>query len=156
MAEPWPTVLSWSTFALATGTWFVFYRVRRMRGTCVGDRVVGDVVPGAGGRGLRRVCRHRAGDRHPTCSPMTTSSEPDTHTPRDVGDGFNTVIHAPVRLRLCAALQMYEEVEFVGMLEILDISKSALSKHVSTLAQVPATSNSDAPCARPDNASGYA
>lgn len=49
-------------------------------------------------------------------------------------DGFNTVIHAPVRLRLCAALQLYKEVEFGGMLEILQISKSALSKHVATLA----------------------
>lgn len=64
---------------------------------------------------------------------MTTKSEGDTQPSHDGGAELNTVIHAPVRLRLCAALQMYDKVEFGGMLEVLDISKSALSKHVTTL-----------------------
>ena len=52
---------------------------------------------------------------------------------RDGDAEFDVIIHAPVRLRLCATLQTYEEVEFSAMLEILEISKSALSKHVATL-----------------------
>lgn len=52
---------------------------------------------------------------------------------RGGGAEFDVIIHAPVRLRLCAALQTFEEVEFSGMLEILGISKSALSKHIATL-----------------------
>ena len=48
-------------------------------------------------------------------------------------DGFDPVIHAPIRLRLCAALDASDEVEFGGALEILQVSKSALSKHVATL-----------------------
>ena len=49
-------------------------------------------------------------------------------------DGFDALIHAPVRLRLCAALAPVREVEFAAMLTVLGISKSALSKHVSALA----------------------
>lgn len=50
-------------------------------------------------------------------------------------DGFDTIIHAPVRLRLCATLEALGEVEFGQALELLEISKSALSKHVATLAE---------------------
>jgi DNA-binding MarR family transcriptional regulator len=49
-------------------------------------------------------------------------------------DGFDALIHAPVRLRICAALDPVREVEFAAMLTLLGISKSALSKHVSALA----------------------
>jgi DNA-binding MarR family transcriptional regulator len=49
-------------------------------------------------------------------------------------DGFDDLIHAPVRLRICAALDPVREVEFGALLTMLDISKSALSKHVSALA----------------------
>jgi DNA-binding MarR family transcriptional regulator len=51
-------------------------------------------------------------------------------------DGFDPVIHAPARLRLCAALDASDEAEFSGVREILQISKSALSKHVTTLVEV--------------------
>jgi DNA-binding MarR family transcriptional regulator len=51
------------------------------------------------------------------------------------GDGFDYLIHAPVRLRICAALDPVREVEFGALLTLLDISKSALSKHVSVLAE---------------------
>jgi DNA-binding MarR family transcriptional regulator len=50
------------------------------------------------------------------------------------GDGFDDLIHAPVRLRICAALDPVREIEFGALLTMLDISKSALSKHVSALA----------------------
>jgi DNA-binding MarR family transcriptional regulator len=54
-------------------------------------------------------------------------------TAPDVEDGFDDLIHAPVRLRICAALDPVREVEFGALLSLLDISKSALSKHVSML-----------------------
>jgi DNA-binding MarR family transcriptional regulator len=50
-------------------------------------------------------------------------------------EGFDQLIHAPVRLRICAALDPVREVEFGALLSMLDISKSALSKHVSMLAE---------------------
>lgn len=49
-------------------------------------------------------------------------------------DGFDDLIHAPVRLRVCAALDTAREIEFGALLTLLDISKSALSKHLSALA----------------------
>ena len=49
-------------------------------------------------------------------------------------DGFDHVIHAPVRLRICAVLEPVREVEFGALLTMLDLSKSALSKHISVLA----------------------
>jgi DNA-binding MarR family transcriptional regulator len=51
------------------------------------------------------------------------------------GDGFDLVIHAPARLRICAALDHAREIEFGAMLTLLDLTKSALSKHVSVLAE---------------------
>ncbi|MDF1605808.1 transcriptional regulator [Nocardioides sp. YIM 152315] len=62
---------------------------------------------------------------------MKSASQRDRATP-DL-DGFDPVIHAPIRLRLCAALDASDEVEFGAALEILDVSKSVLSKHVATL-----------------------
>lgn len=56
-------------------------------------------------------------------------------TGRRGGDGFDEVIHAPVRLRLCATLDTLGEVEFGQLLDVLRISKSALSKHIATLAE---------------------
>ncbi|MGH3403488.1 MAG: transcriptional regulator [Streptosporangiaceae bacterium] len=55
-------------------------------------------------------------------------------TPAATGGGFDDLIHAPVRLRICAALDQVREIEFGALLTLLDISKSALSKHVSVLA----------------------
>ena len=49
--------------------------------------------------------------------------------------GFDHLIHAPARLRICAALDPVREVEFGALQTLLDISKSALSKHVSALAE---------------------
>jgi DNA-binding MarR family transcriptional regulator len=50
-------------------------------------------------------------------------------------DGFDDLIHAPARLRICAALDHVREIEFGTLQNLLGISKSALSKHVSVLAE---------------------
>ncbi|HET6394055.1 MAG TPA: transcriptional regulator [Blastococcus sp.] len=47
---------------------------------------------------------------------------------------FDEVIHAPHRLRICAALSAAHQVEFGFLQERLGLSKSALSKHLSQLA----------------------
>jgi DNA-binding MarR family transcriptional regulator len=51
------------------------------------------------------------------------------------GDGFDHLIHAPARLRICAALDPVREIEFGALLTLLDMSKSALSKQLSALAE---------------------
>jgi DNA-binding MarR family transcriptional regulator len=50
-------------------------------------------------------------------------------------EGFDQVIHAPVRLRVCAALAPVREIEFGTLLTVLGVSKSALSKHVAVLVE---------------------
>ena len=47
---------------------------------------------------------------------------------------FDEVIHAPLRLRLCASLVKVDEASFALLRELLDVSDSVLSKHLSTLA----------------------
>ena len=56
------------------------------------------------------------------------------NTKQDTGNGFDDLIHAPVRLRICAALDPVREIEFGALLDFLGISKSALSKHIALLA----------------------
>ncbi|WP_308312479.1 transcriptional regulator [Streptomyces sp. ISL-11] len=51
-------------------------------------------------------------------------------------DGFNETIHAPNRLRICAALDAVEEIEFSTVRETLGVSPSVLSKHVTVLCDV--------------------
>jgi DNA-binding MarR family transcriptional regulator len=46
---------------------------------------------------------------------------------------FDEVIHAPHRLRICAALSAAQKVEFGFLQDRLGLSKSALSKHLSQL-----------------------
>jgi DNA-binding MarR family transcriptional regulator len=46
---------------------------------------------------------------------------------------FDEVIHAPHRLRICAALSAAQKVEFGFLQDRLGLSKSALSKHLSHL-----------------------
>jgi DNA-binding MarR family transcriptional regulator len=57
---------------------------------------------------------------------VTTSST-------DPLDGFNTTIHAPNRLRICALLDAAGEAEFAVVQEQLGVSASVLSKHVTVL-----------------------
>lgn len=65
-----------------------------------------------------------------------TAPHPPGHAARPAAaeDGFDDLIHAPVRLRICAALDTAREIEFGALQTLLDISKSALSKHLSALA----------------------
>lgn len=51
----------------------------------------------------------------------------------DVLEGFDTTIHAPNRLRICALLDTAGEAEFGLVQKQLDLSASALSKHVTVL-----------------------
>ncbi|AJT41120.1 transcriptional regulator [Psychromicrobium lacuslunae] len=48
---------------------------------------------------------------------------------------FDELIHAPQRLRICAVVAAASSVEFSELQSRLDISKSALSKHVSQLVE---------------------
>lgn len=48
-------------------------------------------------------------------------------------DGFNEIIHAPVRLRICSLLAEVNEAEFGTVRDALALSDSALSKHLRVL-----------------------
>jgi len=58
---------------------------------------------------------------------------PPEAAPADV-PAFDEVIHAPHRLRICATLSAAHQVEFGFLQDRLGLSKSALSKHLSQLA----------------------
>jgi DNA-binding MarR family transcriptional regulator len=62
------------------------------------------------------------------------STPHDTEQTTATEDGCDHLVHAPVRLRICAALDHVREIEFGALLTLLDISKSALSKHIAVLA----------------------
>lgn len=47
--------------------------------------------------------------------------------------GFDELIHAPKRLRICALLAATAAVEFATLRDILEVSDSVLSKHLSAL-----------------------
>ncbi|MFF8832149.1 transcriptional regulator [Streptomyces sp. NPDC015131] len=47
--------------------------------------------------------------------------------------GFDTTIHAPNRLRICALLDTADEAEFSTVQTQLNVSASVLSKHVTVL-----------------------
>ena len=46
---------------------------------------------------------------------------------------FDTIIHAPNRLQICAFLAPLEEAEFKVLRQELDVSDSVLSKHIRQL-----------------------
>ena len=48
---------------------------------------------------------------------------------------FDELVHAPARLRICAALAPVEQASFVLLRETTELSASALSKHLSALAE---------------------
>ena len=49
-------------------------------------------------------------------------------------NGFDEVIHAPNRLKICAYLASVSEIEFVALRDFLGVSDSVLSKHLKLLA----------------------
>ncbi len=46
---------------------------------------------------------------------------------------FDPIIHAPHRLRICAALDSVDEVEFQVLRDVTNVSESVLSKQVKVL-----------------------
>jgi DNA-binding MarR family transcriptional regulator len=46
---------------------------------------------------------------------------------------LDSIIHAPVRLSIVAALSGIERIDFKSLQSTLDVSESALSKHLATL-----------------------
>lgn len=46
---------------------------------------------------------------------------------------FDPIVHAPHRLRICAALDSVDEAEFELLREVAGVSESVLSKQVKTL-----------------------
>lgn len=49
--------------------------------------------------------------------------------------GLDPLIHAPARLQLLTTLTAVSEAEFSTMRQVLDVSDSVLSKHISALAE---------------------
>lgn len=48
-------------------------------------------------------------------------------------EGFNDIIHVPARLRVCSILAEVAEIEFGVVRDSLQLSDSALSKHLRVL-----------------------
>lgn len=51
------------------------------------------------------------------------------------GAAFDELIHAPLRLRICAMLAPVQSLPFADIRDSLEISDSVLSKHLSALAE---------------------
>ena len=49
------------------------------------------------------------------------------------GPRFDSVIHAPVRLRVCGLLRRIDEIDFAVIRDTLQISDASLSKHLRAL-----------------------
>ncbi|MBC7374784.1 MAG: helix-turn-helix domain-containing protein [Frankiales bacterium] len=47
--------------------------------------------------------------------------------------GFDDVVHAPARLRICGLLRPVEALEFSRLAELLDLTPPTLSKHLRVL-----------------------
>ncbi len=63
---------------------------------------------------------------------MSDGDTQDTATPRPA---LNPLFHEPARLALLSALAPAEYTDFASLLRITGVSKSALSKHLSALAE---------------------
>ncbi|MCZ4560242.1 transcriptional regulator [Rhodococcus sp. IEGM 1401] len=49
------------------------------------------------------------------------------------GPKFDSVIHAPIRLRVCGILRRIDEIDFAVIRDTLEISDASLSKHLKAL-----------------------
>ncbi len=47
--------------------------------------------------------------------------------------GFDEIIHAPIRLRVCGLLRPVDSLDFAVLRDALDVSDATLSKHLKTL-----------------------
>lgn len=50
-----------------------------------------------------------------------------------IGPKFDSVIHAPIRLRVCGILRRIDEIDFAVIRDTLEISDASLSKHLKAL-----------------------
>ncbi|VXC48505.1 transcriptional regulator [Sphingomonas sp. AX6] len=50
-------------------------------------------------------------------------------------DGIDMVLHAPARLRITTLLTKVSEMEFARLRELVEVSDSVLSKHLSALSE---------------------
>ena len=50
--------------------------------------------------------------------------------------GLDMVLHPPARLQIAAMLARVDDVEFAVIKDVVEISDSVLSKHLSALAEV--------------------
>ncbi|HZG09548.1 MAG TPA: transcriptional regulator [Allosphingosinicella sp.] len=50
--------------------------------------------------------------------------------------GLDAALHAPARLQIAALLSRVEDAEFATIRDIVDVSDSVLSKHLSALGEV--------------------
>lgn len=50
-------------------------------------------------------------------------------------DGIDKVLHAPARLRIAALLSAVSEMEFAKLRELVEVSDSVLSKHLTALGE---------------------
>lgn len=48
---------------------------------------------------------------------------------------FDELIHAPIRLRICASLAPLQWAEFAQLRDVLDVADSVLSKHLKQLSE---------------------
>ncbi|MBF4995304.1 transcriptional regulator [Arthrobacter gandavensis] len=48
---------------------------------------------------------------------------------------FDSLIHAPVRLRICGLLRPVEQMDFSVLRDALNVSDASLSKHLKTLTE---------------------
>ncbi len=53
----------------------------------------------------------------------------------ELPSGFDVVLHPPARLQIAAVLANVSEVEFVKLRELVGVSDSVLSKHLSALVE---------------------
>jgi DNA-binding MarR family transcriptional regulator len=53
----------------------------------------------------------------------------------DLPDGFDAVLHPPTRLQIAAVLANVSNAEFAKLRELVGVSDSVLSKHLSALAE---------------------
>ena len=58
-------------------------------------------------------------------------TEPDP--PGSPASAFDPIIHPTHRLRICAALEPWDDYEFSDLRKVVGVSDSVLSKHVRTL-----------------------
>lgn len=61
--------------------------------------------------------------------------------------GFDDLIHAPVRLRICGLLRQADRLDFAVLRDALEVTDATLSKHVKILASAGYVASGKTPSA---------